>query len=113
MTNKKISLISQTAAAADITGSEAKNIPGNAQNCIGVIKTANTNGATTVAGKIQHSPDGASWADYITFTSIVGTNSFEVKYPTNQPILPHVRAIATITGATKLADVTIDLWVDC
>jgi hypothetical protein len=108
---QKLRLLEKAAAAADQTGAAQSLLP-KSGNFIGVIRTVNQNGATTVTAKIQHSPDGTNWADYIAFTAINATSGFEVKHPTNQPILPHVRAIATVTGATKLADIYVDLFFD-
>lgn len=78
---------------------------------IGTIDASSVNAATTVAGKIQHSPDKTNWTDAISFTDIVGSDSNEVKQITVN-LLPYVRAVVTLTGATQIASVKILLWFD-
>jgi hypothetical protein len=107
---QKVALMAEAAAAADKTGTAA-NLQPKSGGLIGVIRTANQNAATTVTGKIQHSPDGSNWSDLTSFTAINATSGFEVKTITG-PVLERVRAIATVAGTTKLADIYIDLFYD-
>lgn len=105
-------LLNQVALSATTTAGDAASLPPRARNNIGYLVVANANGATTVAAKIQHSPDGVNgWSDYITFTvTSAGAAANEVKLPSSQPLLPYVRAHVVLGGATKLADVIVDLY---
>ena len=112
---KKV-LLDGTALTATKTG-DAVSMPNNADQLIAFIKTANTHASTTVAGKVQHSPNGTDWFDLVTFTSIVGTDTSEVKLPvidtvTVDKCLVQVRGVATLSGATQESDVTIELYFD-
>lgn len=113
---KKV-LLDGTSLTATTT-SDPVVMSNNSDKLIGFIKTANQNAATTVAGKIQHSPNGDDWFDLLTFTNIVGaTPSSELKLPvidsvTVDKCMLHVRAVATLSGATQASDVTIELYYD-
>jgi hypothetical protein len=107
---QKQNLVSKTAANADLTGS-VSILPPKAGALIGVIKVSNIHAATTVSGKIQHSPDGTAWFDLLSFTAIAGAAGSEAK-AVSSPVFERVRAVATVAGATQLADVTIDLYCD-
>lgn len=110
--NQKINLVTKVALAGNFTTLTPASLPAKANQMIGHIVAANVNAATTIAAKIQHSPDKVNWYDYLSFTNIVGaagaqaisTTSFDV------PAFQYVQAVVTLSGSTKLADVTIDLW---
>lgn len=72
---------------------------------------------TTVASKIQHSPDGSTWFDLVSFTNIVGTTGNEVKHESaftvaSSAVLGQVRSVVTLSGTTKSATVRVDLCFD-
>jgi hypothetical protein len=85
------------------------NLVGRSQEHVAFIKAENVNGATTVAGKVEHSPDGTNWFDLATFGNIVGTSGSEVVNLT-VGVLPNVRANVTLSGATQAADVTVSVF---
>lgn len=111
---QRASLLNVTGLAAASTDGEKQSLPTRARNHIGYLVVANPNGATTVAAKIQHSPDGINaWTDLITFTTTgAGVSAKEVIVPTSDRLLPYVRAQVVLGGATKLADVSVDLYVE-
>ena len=111
---QRVTLYSATALAAASTDGEKIGLPARSRSPIGYLVVANANGATTVTAKIQHSPDGVvGWTDFIAFTATAaGAAANEVKLPTNASLLPYVRAQIVLGGATKLADVSVDLYVE-
>lgn len=78
---------------------------------LATIDATSVNVATTVAAKIQHSHDGTNWFDLVSFTNIAGAAGHEVKQITDS-VLPRVRSVVTLSGATKAATVTVVLWFD-
>lgn len=110
--NQKQNLITQTAVSAASTTSASFNIPARSRKFAGILTAANVNAATTVSCKIQHSPDKVNWYDYITFTDIVGAAGVGLGSPASYdpPVLPYLQAVITLSGATKLSDVTVDIW---
>jgi hypothetical protein len=111
---QRASLLNATGLVAASTDGDKQSLPTRARNHIGYLVVANPNGATTVAAKIQHSPDGVNaWTDLITFTTTsAGASVKEVIVPTTDRLLPYVRAQVVLGGATKLADVSVDLYVE-
>lgn len=111
---QRVTLYSATGLSATSTDGEKVSLPTRARNPIGYLVVANANGATTVTAKIQHSPDGVvGWTDLIAFTATsAGAAANEVKLPSSVLMLPYVRAQIVLGGATKLADVSIDLYVE-
>jgi hypothetical protein len=75
------------------------------------INVSACNGATTVAAKIQHSPDNSNWVDLVSFTSIVGATGTECKDITVH-VMPYVRSVVALSGVTKAATVSIHLFYD-
>lgn len=65
--------------------------------------------ATNVVVKIQRSPDGTIWGDWITFTTATGATTELV--PATSPGLSYVRATFTFTGGTA-ATATVSLHFD-
>jgi hypothetical protein len=87
--------------------SEAKNTEMGQLDFIAMLKLANTAGAT-VAGDIEHSPDGINWLVLDSFTGLAadGVELVEI----TGFVLPRVRANLTVSGGS--ADVTCALWFD-
>lgn len=54
--------------------------------------------APTLAMKIQHSTDGTTWTDLVTFTSVTAKGSQRVVLPSTTTVNAQVRANWTITG---------------
>jgi hypothetical protein len=111
---QKVSLFNQVGLSAASTNGEKVSLPVRARNPIGYLSVANANGATTVTAKIQHSPDGVNgWTDLFAFTATAaGASAQEVKIPTSGFMLTYVRAQIVLGGATKLADVAVDLFIE-
>lgn len=82
---------------------------GRSQEHIGFIKAVNVNAATTVTGKIQHSPDGVNWFDLASFGAIAGADGSSIINLT-VGVLPNLRANVTLAGATQAADVTVAMY---
>lgn len=107
--NHNIALMNKTALAANADG-DTKSVNPSYTKFIGVLVVANKHADTTVTAKIQHSHDGVVWTSICDFTA-VGATLHEHKQITAN-VLPYVRGIVTLAGATKLADVKIDLYFD-
>lgn len=99
-----------SALTATSTGS-ASTLEARSTEFIGWLDISVINGATTVASKIQHSADGTNFVDLIAFTNAVGAVSRQAVAVTI-PVLPYVRAVATLSGVTQTATVSINLYYD-
>lgn len=105
-----IPLYPSTALTDNATGT-AYSLEMKQVDFAGHVIASSVNAATTIASKIQHSPDGSNWYDLVSFTNIVGASGSEVK-TISAPILSQVRAVITLSGATKAATVKISLFCD-
>jgi len=103
-----------TALTATTTNGDALSLIARAQCPIGYLVVTAPNGATTVAARIQHSPDGVTgWTDFITFTTTVaGAVANQVTKSTNDSVLPYVRAVVVLGGATQVATVGVFLYTE-
>lgn len=105
-------LLTQAALAAATTAGDTYGVLPKSNGFVGKLKVANAHAATTVTAKIQHSPNGTDWFDLMAFTATAaGAAADEIKVPT-VPVLANLRAHVVLGGATKLADVTIDVYFD-
>lgn len=102
---QQLILMSQEALDDSLEGN-SDTPPPRANNFVFQIKARNVHADTTATGKVQHSPDGTVWFDLVSFTAIAGVNGNELKVPT-VPVLTFLRAVVTLAGATKLADIDI------
>jgi hypothetical protein len=111
--DQKKNLITVLAASSNPVSAQLNMAPRSHQ-LIAHIVAANVNAATTIAAKIQHSPDKIHWYDYITFTNIVGAAGFQALPTTSRDlaVFAYVQAVVVLTGATKLADITVDIWYE-
>ena len=105
--NGKQELMSETLSATKVGSSF--NLVGRSDSHVAYIKAENVNGATTVTGKIQHSPDQINWFDLASFAAIAGVAGSEVVNLTAH-VLPNVRANVTLAGGVQTADVTVDIY---
>ena len=98
------------ALTADYTSStfvtEGKQI-----NFAATLVATAVNAATTLDVKIYHSPDNSTWFTLVDFADLVGVAGSEYVSITSN-VLPYVKAVATLTGATKAATVKCTLWFD-
>ena len=103
-----------TALTATTTNGDALSLIARAQCPIGYLVVTAPNGATTVAAKIQHSPDGVTgWTDFITFTTTgEGAVANQIAKPTNGSVLPYVRAVVVLGGDTQVATVVVFLYTE-
>jgi hypothetical protein len=108
----KESLASGAITAATTNGT-AKNIAPKAKKLILCQIVSACNGATTVTGKVQHSPDGTNWFDLATFTDVVGVAGSEIKIPTtSDTFFQNLRSVIVLAGVTKSATVAIDAYYE-
>lgn len=106
----KIQLYPSTALTASADGT-AKTTEAIQHSFVGWVKATAVNAATTIASKIEHSANGTDWVTLVSFTNIVGTSGFEAKQITDS-VLPFVRAVFTLSGATQAATVEMSLYYD-
>ncbi len=70
--------------------------------------TAISGTGATLTGKVQHSTDGSTWVDLITFTALTAIGAQRVEIATGTPsINRYVRALWTLTGTTPSATFAI------
>ena len=101
----KIVLLNES-VTTDVT-SDAVSLDCYSSGFVGFIKVSDRS-AGTFTGTIEHSPNGIDWFTYITFTAAIATNTSEIKFPTNDLCLTHIRAKLT-TAAAPDANVEISL----
>ena len=89
--------------------SEKQNLTQHARDFIAWIEASAVNGATTVAAKIQHSPDGLNWKDLASFTNLVGVAGTEAVQVTVN-VFQYIRSVVTLSGGTQVATVKVQLW---
>lgn len=112
----KLALINGALTAT--TNGDKKATQSRSKKFIGYLKCTAINGATTLTGKIEHSPDsGTNWYTVCTFNALVGVVGTQVIHESaftvaNQGIFPHVRGVATLAGVAQTATVQLDLWFD-
>lgn len=104
------------AALTATSTSEKQQIQAGDIDFIGVLVATDTHADTTVDAKIQHSHDGVTWFDLITFTQLTDNGS-EVKQLSTATlpkpaVLQFVRGVATLAGATQESTVTLHLYFD-
>jgi hypothetical protein len=107
--------------ATENTSAQAVSLPGH-NRWVGFIKVGTITGTSpTLDVKIQHSADGTTWVDLLTFTQLTSgsANSSEVKFASSatdylKPLLPFVRATKTVGGSSSptFNAVTIQLLLD-
>lgn len=106
-------LASGTNIIASENSTAANLLSTTASNFIGLADVDNDSGSTpTFDAIIQHSEDGSTWYDYITFTQVTtGTGNTEavaVNSATGQ-MLQWVRVSVTLGGGSPQYDYTIKL----
>lgn len=109
----KLPILSEALTASKT--SDSVSLGPDSINFIGYLKVTANNGATTVAAKLEHSPDKINWFPLCTFTNIVNTTGSEVIYQGATGfqvacVLPNVRAVVTLTGISATVD--LSLWYD-
>lgn len=104
-------LVPASAITAATTNGESKNVELLQTDFLGYIVVSAINAATTVNAKIQDSADGTNWNDVVSFTALAGVTGYEKKDITAK-LFPYVRAVVTLSGATKSATVAISLHSD-
>lgn len=104
-------LLNTTALTDTTTNSDAKSLANGDAGFLAIMNVSACNVATTVAGKIQSSPDRTNWFDVGSFTNVVGTTNVQ-EIQITRSLYPNVRAVITLSGATKAATVKVDFWYD-
>jgi len=112
--SQKYALQASAALTAATTNAASQNLPARARKLIGHINVSACHADTTATAKIQHSPDGTNWYDYISFTAVAGAVAVEAKAPSSNDLacFQNVRATIVLAGTTKAATVAIDLWFE-
>jgi hypothetical protein len=109
----KIQLLNGSTVTATAAGA-SKTLEMYQTNFIAQLKLAGrTQGTYNV--KLQHSPDGVTWFDLVSFTEVAaGATADEVKQiaPSTTSVLPHIRAYTTVTVAVGDAEVEVNLFFD-
>lgn len=106
----RVQLVSSALTATE-TGSGVSLEPAS-QAFVGWLRVSAINGATTLNAKIQHSADKSNWVDLVSFTALVGVTGTEAKEITFAGVLPFVRGVVTLAGATQTATVDLALYHD-
>lgn len=104
------------AITASVT-SDSKSLEPNYKKFIGWLDVSACDAATTVAAKIQHSPDKTNWIDFCTFTNVVGAAGRQAIHETSfatasQGLFPNIRSVVTLSGVTLSATVAVELYFD-
>jgi hypothetical protein len=107
----QLTLQAATAITAATTNGVKQSLEPKSSDFIGWLHVSVCHADTTVAAKVQHSPDGTNWTDVISFTNIAGTTGFEPKAIT-VALLPYVRSVVTLSGTTKSATVKVELYYE-
>lgn len=113
--SSKLILVNEALTASQT--SEVKSLGPRSKKFVAFLLVSAINAATTVAAKIQHSPDGSTWFDLVSFTNLVGVTGSELKQESafavaSSPVLGQVRSVVTLSGATQTATVRVDLCFD-
>ena len=106
--SNKLTFVNEALVASKT--SDSSGLPAASSDFIAVMTVSVNDGATTVNGKIQHSPDNINWADIATFGAVVNVTSFE-KINVVAPIFGNLRAVVTLAG-TPSATVDVSMWYD-
>jgi prephenate dehydratase len=101
-----------TALTAASTTSAAQQLIQGDVSFIGVLVAASTHADTIVDAKIQHSHDGVTWFDLITFTQLTDNGSEVKQVNSDTNVLQFVRSIVALTGGTLASTVTLHLCYD-
>jgi hypothetical protein len=115
---QRLTLLSTSGSTATVTGAAVRLNPLKigATNFIGRLGSVD-NGTTVVDGKIQHGPTSSGpWTDLASFTTATGSTGStpkEVHIPAaTTSIFQFLRGVATISGASPNADITLELYHD-
>lgn len=119
-TTAKVILMNAQAVTGNFTSDTtagAKSIDARVQNFAAFVKASAVGAGTSLALKIQHSPDGGTtWFDLVSFTALTAAGS-EVKYHSqfataNCEVFATLRASGTFTGGTTTATLQVELLFD-
>jgi hypothetical protein len=107
---QKINLM-DSVALTDSADGDSKSMDNHYSEPVAVIKATAVHAATTVDAEIQHSNNKTDWFQLKEFTNIVGAAGKEALSITDH-VLPYVRASVALSGATKEATVSVDLYIN-
>jgi hypothetical protein len=94
-------LASLAAVTATGNGTDVDNGAATTNGGVGVLHTTDIAGASpSVTWKIQHSVDGSTWADLLTFTAQTAVGAQRVEVAAGTTVNRHRRAVRTFGGTT-------------
>jgi len=99
-----------TDLTATTTGATVTVVP-RSKRIIGRLIVTVPSANVTVAAVIQHSADNVTWFTYLSFTTTgAGATANQIVYPTNDAVLPYVRAVMTLGGAITTCTCFVDFF---
>lgn len=84
------------AATAGGNGTGIDNAASSSDGGAGFLQVTAFSGFTNIVAKVQHSTDGSSWSDLITFATVTGITSERVEVAGT--VNRHTRALWTVSG---------------
>jgi hypothetical protein len=94
-------LAALAAVTATGNGTDVDNGAATTNGGVGVLHTTALAGASpSVTWKIQHSVDGSTWADLLTFTAQTAVGAQRVEVAAGTTVNRHLRAVRTFGGTT-------------
>jgi len=98
-----IQLVNKTLTANEISAKKATEL--GQFDFVAMLKVSNY-ASGSIAGKIQHSPDGLTWFDLVSFTGLSG-DGVEIQ-PITGPVLSNVRADLTAGEGDVICELRYD-----
>jgi hypothetical protein len=85
------------------TGTQLDNSASSANGVVGYLQVTAVSGTTpSITAKVQHSTDGSTWADLVTFTAVTASNNAQ-RIAVSGTVNRYLRALWTISGTTPSA----------
>lgn len=115
--HKKLTLLS--ASLTETTSGETHLLMPMDRKWVATLSVGTVGGESPKLNvKIQQKVDGGDWVDLVSFTEVTESNKSETKFAANDtdylaPLLPYVKALATIEGTDpSFADVVVNLYLE-
>jgi hypothetical protein len=90
------------AETASGTGTQVDNGAATTGGAAGYLHVTAVSGTPSITAKVQHSSDGTTWADLITFTAVTTANASE-RIAVTGTVNRYTRALWTISGGSPSA----------
>lgn len=91
-----------SAVTAGGNGTQVDNTTSTTTGAVGYLQVTGISGTPTLVAKVQHSTDGSTWVDLITFTSVTTANTAE-RIAVSGTVNRYLRALWTISGGSPSA----------